>query len=295
MMKRTAFFFATFAVVSALFINAGCKKEKEPVLPTIKLKQASGYISSDVSAAYADTLLFGITVDYNGADNLVKFQLMCDDSLMVDSTINTTRFVFEYTALKSVKDKEVWKFMTTDFAGNKVMDSVTVTGAFGEISSYSSIVLGAQNNTSVPGFVSFSNNTATLYTLDEAFNHQADLDLFCFYENTSGHVNLMTLAAPGSNITGIFGGDHDPSNYTTKNVTFFVKTSLTAADFNAVSNDAKILASFDPNNKFKKAKLLTAGDVYAILLHSGKYGLFKVVAVHGTEDGTLEIAAKIQK
>ena len=105
----------------------------------------------------------------------------------------------------------------------------------------------------------------------------------------------MSLAAPGSNITGVFGGDYDPSNYSTKNVTYFVKTSLTAADFDPIDNDAMILASFDQNNKFKKAKLLAAGEIYAIGLQSGKYGLIKIIAVTGAEDGALEFAAKIQK
>jgi hypothetical protein len=105
----------------------------------------------------------------------------------------------------------------------------------------------------------------------------------------------MTLAAPGSNITGIFTGSTAPDFYTVKNVTFFVKTTLTTAQFDAVQNDAVIRASFDPQNQFKKAKLLSVGEVYAFLLQSGKYGLFKVVAVNGSETGTLQIAIKIQK
>lgn len=294
-MKRFTLLFTIAAAIVVLSVNTGCNKEDEPILPTIKLNQTDGYISGDIEAAYADTLRFGITIDYNGTDNLVKFQLERDSELLVDSTINTKQFIFEYSGLKNVNDKEVWKFITTDFAGNTVTDSVTITGAFGEISAFSSVIVGAQNNTSVPGFASFLNNLVTLYSIADAFNHQADIDLFCFYENTTSHVNLMTLAAPGSNITGIFGGDYDPSNYTTKNVTYFSKTTLTAAEFDAVINDAVILASFDPNNKFKKAKLLTAGEVYAIKLQSGKYGLLKIAAVTGTEDGTLEFAAKIQK
>jgi hypothetical protein len=106
---------------------------------------------------------------------------------------------------------------------------------------------------------------------------------------------MMALAAPGSNIKEIFTGATAPEFYATKNVTFFTKTTLTAAQFEAVQNDAVIRASFDPNNKFKKAKLLTVGDVYAFKLQSGKYGLYKVTAVEGTEDGTLQIAVKIQK
>jgi len=41
--------------------------------------------------------------------------------------------------------------------------------------------------------------------------------------------------------------------------------------------------------------VLAAGEVYAIQISSGLTGLIKVIAVDGEEDGTLEIAVKIQK
>jgi hypothetical protein len=293
-MKRITMMLPLLAI-SILMFNSACNKDDEPVLPTLKMSDAAGYISEDAEAPYADTLRFGITADYNGTDNLVKFQLLHDRNVIVDSTINTTQFNYEYVSSKNTDDNEVWKFVIIDFAGNTVSDSVIVTGAFGAISTYNSLIMGAQNNTTAPGFASFSNNTATLYSIEQAFNHQAEIDLFCFYENTASHVNLMTLAAPGSNISGIFTGDYSPQNYTTKNLTYFVKTSLSAAEFDVVSNDAKVLAGYDPNNKFKKAKLLAAGEVYSFMLQSGKYGLLKIINVTGAEDGTLEFAVKVQK
>jgi hypothetical protein len=106
---------------------------------------------------------------------------------------------------------------------------------------------------------------------------------------------MMTLASPGSNITGIFTGTTSPENYTIKNVTFFVKTTLTAAQFDAITTDEAILSAFDNDNKFKKAKQLAVGEVYAIKVQSGKYGMFKVTNVTGTETGKLEFTLKMQK
>jgi len=293
-MKRL-FSTLSFVIISASFFVAGCSKVEDPILPTITFKQDAGYVSANTAANYGDTLNFGITVKSNGTDNLAKFQLFANDQQLLDSTINLANFTIDFVTTKSVLDKDVWKFVTTDIAGNTKTDSIVVTGSFGEIFIYSSKTLGAQNNTTEKGFISYSNSTATQYTQDEAFSHQADIDMFCFYENTATSANMMTLAAPGSNIKGIFPGATSPELYTDKNITFFVKTTLSAAQFDAVANDAVIRASYDPSKQFKKAKLLTAGDVYAVKLQSGKYGLVKVIAVDGTEAGTLQISVKIQK
>lgn len=284
-----------FALITTTLLISGCSKDEDPILPTITFKKDAGYVSGNISAAYGDTLNFGITTKSNGTDNLVKFQVFANGQALFDSTLNTKDFAIEFSIIKGILDKEVWKFVVTDIAGNIKSDSITITGNFGEIMNYGSLIFGAQNNTTAKGFASYNNSTATLYTQDEAFNHQPDIDMFCFYENTASHVNLMTLAAPGSNITGIFTGSTAPDQYSSKNITYFVKTTLTAALFDFVQNDAVILATYDPNNQFKKAKLLTAGDVYAFKLQSGKYGLFKVVATDGAEDGTIEISVKIQK
>ncbi|MFZ4771477.1 MAG: hypothetical protein ACOYLO_14940 [Ferruginibacter sp.] len=285
----------SLVIILASFFVAGCSKNEDPIPPTITFKQDAGYVSANTTANYGDTLNFGITAKSNGTDNLAKFQIFANGQQMLDSTINTTTFALDVTTVKAILDKEVWKFVTTDIAGNSKTDSIVITGTFGEILTYSSKTLGAQSNTTEKGFISYSNSTATQYTQDEAFNHQADIDMFCFYENTATSVNMMTLAAPGSNIKGIFTGATSVELYTVKNITFYVKTTLTAAQFDAVANDAVIRASFDPTKQFKKAKLLTAGDVYSFKLQSGKYGLLKVIAVAGAEAGTLQIAVKIQK
>ncbi|MFH1118579.1 MAG: hypothetical protein V1775_02065 [Bacteroidota bacterium] len=115
--------------------------------------------------------------------------------------------------------------------------------------------------------------------------------MFCFFEDA----NMMALASPGTGITGVFTGATSPEFYTIKNQTWFVKTTLTAAQFDAVQNDGIVLDSFDTENDFRKAKLLTAGDVYCFKLQNGKYGLLKVIEVTGAATGTLEIAIKVQK
>jgi hypothetical protein len=290
-----------FAIINILIVStslflSGCTKEEDPIiLPTITFKQDAGYISANTTANYADSLNFGVIATSNGTNNLVKFQVYANGTQLVDSTINTASFTFDFSTAKSVLDKDVWKFVTTDIAGNTKSDSITITGSFGEIASVNSIKFGAQNNATEKSFLSLTGGVSTMYFQADAFNHQADINMFCFYENTASHVNMMTLAAPGSNITGIFTGATAPDFYTTKNVTFFVKTTLTAAQFDGVKNDAVILQAYGSAKAYKKANLLAVGDVFAFKLHTGKYGLYKVTAVEGTETGTLQIDVKIQK
>ncbi len=284
------------AIFATTFFLSSCKKDDSaPVLPAISYNTATGYVSANTSAKYGDTLNFGVTAKSNGTDKLVKFQILFNNTIELDSTISTQEFTLNFYSPKTILDKEVWKFVTTDIAGNTKADSIIVTGNFGDIFTYGPLTFGAQNNGTEKSFCSYSNNAATMYFQTDAFTHQADIDMFCFYENTASHANMMTIAAPGSNITGIFTGTTAPENYTTKNITYFVKTTLTAAQFDAVANDAAILYSYGKATAYRKANVLTIGDVWAFKIHTGKFGLFKVTAVDGTDAGTLQIAVKIQK
>ncbi len=287
----------TLLSISSFLIIAftNCSKDEEAGNPTMSFKNETGYVTQSTTASFGDTLLFGVSASSNGKDNLAKFTIMVNNQVLLDSTLNSQTFAFDFYTIKSVLDVEAWTMTITDAAGHIASLAVTITGDFGPIDSYTAILMGAQDNVDVESFLSLSDNHATTYMQAAAFENQSKIDMFCYYENTPEHPNMMTLGSPGSNITGIFSGATSPELYETKNLTYFVKTELSATNFNAVLNDAMLLASFDPANQFKKAKVLAVGDVYAFKLQSGKYGLFKVVEVTGTETGTLTLDIKVQK
>lgn len=284
-------------MVVVLLMTSCSKDEDEKVPPTLNLKAGEGWVSQDMNAAAGDTLNFGITAASNGTDNLVNFKIKYNQEVVYDSTFNNATFEEDLYTLKTPSETDVFEFIVTDKAGNVTSITVTVTGEFGEINTYNVVLLGAQDNVDVESFLSLSNNTTVKYMQGDAFNHQADIDMFCFYEDTPENQNFMTLAAPGSGIEGIFTGNSSPDNYTVKNTTRFVKAEITATQFDQITNDGALIFSYKANedNARRKASKLTADDVYSFKIQSGLYGLLKVISVNGTETGTLEMAIKIQK
>ena len=152
-----------------------------------------------------------------------------------------------------------------------------------------SVTLGAQSSTTIPGFYSVSLDKT--YTMSQAADNSASIDIFCFYEAETG--NNIALASPGSGITGIFTGEDMPDNWTTKNTTFFFLTALTQAQFEAVQEgDALIETSHDSANARRKAKDVQVGQVWSFKTQSGTYGLLLATAVTQGATGSVTFLVK---
>jgi hypothetical protein len=294
-MKKLFILSGIFLLIGILELMSCSKEDEKTASPTIAFYDETGFISQDTVAKYNDTLRFKVYSIYNGTDKLEKFVVRMNGYLFIDSAINASSFSIDIVANKTIEDVEVWKFETTDNAGHKTDFEITITGLFGPIKSYKDILLGAQDNPSIESFVSYSNDTVTKYFQTAAYIHQAAIDMFCFYEDIPDHQNFMTLAAPGSNISGIFTGMTSPENYSIKNTTYFVLTTLSVLEFESIENDARVIDAFVTGNKILMANQLNPEDIYAFLLESGKYGLLKVTAVEGAEAGTLKFDVKIQE
>lgn len=295
-MKRLFSIMGLIAFTGLIFTSCTKDEEKdEPVLPVIAFNQQPGFITGDISAAYGDTLKFGIILQGNGKDDLIQFVIKANDDVLLDSTIKTQNFKFDFYTIKSPNPKDVWSFSTKDAAGNQKEESITVTGDFGPINSYTAILMGAQTNTTNESFLSLHDNQATLYMQAQAFQNQAKIDMFCYYETAQSAKNKMSLASPGSNLSGFFGSATSPENYTIKNLTKFAKTTYTAADFDSVKTDAILFSGFNSSLHTDKANALEVNDVYAFRTQSGLIGMFKVLEVNGDASGTLKIDIKIQK
>ena len=166
------------------------------------------------------------------------------------------------------------------------------TGCEKPVEDAAAVTLGAQENTTLPGFYSVSKKKT--YTMSQAADSQNDIDLLCFFEEYKD--NNVCLASPGSGIKEIFTGDDMPDNWEVKNLTTFCQTSFTAEQFKSVQNgDQLIETSFDPENNNKKAKDVKAGDVWAIRTEGGIYGLIHITAVTQGEDGSVTFEIKTRE
>lgn len=151
--------------------------------------------------------------------------------------------------------------------------------------------LGAQANTAIGGFLSISEKK--VYTIDQAAQNQDKIDIFCFFEIG----NDIAIAGPGSNISGVFGGDvSDPVNWDIQNETRFCEVeALTQAEFDALKDgDAAIEALYNIESNYKKAKLLSVDDIYAFKTADGTYGVLYVTDVTIGEEGYIEFEYKIK-
>ncbi|PKP37548.1 MAG: hypothetical protein CVT98_05950 [Bacteroidetes bacterium HGW-Bacteroidetes-15] len=151
--------------------------------------------------------------------------------------------------------------------------------------------LGAQSNTELGGFLSISEKK--IYTIDQAAQNQEKIDIFCFYEVG----NDIAIAGPGSNISGVFGGEaNDPVNWDIQNETrFCVVEALTQVEFNALKDgDTAIEALYNVESNYKKAKLLSIDNIYAFKTAAGTYGVLYVTDVIVGEDGYVEFEYKIK-
>lgn len=154
-------------------------------------------------------------------------------------------------------------------------------------SPFTTITLGAQDNTTTGGFYSF--NEEKVYTMSEAFSNQAAIDLLCFYDSSDS----ITISSPGANITGIFSGDNSPENWDVTNTTYLYQVDpqiFGTDEFSALSStDAIIETLYNTDQAKRKAKDLKVDQIFAFKRQNNQYGLFKVLQVINGNDGSIKI------
>ncbi|MBN2776668.1 MAG: hypothetical protein JXR36_03450 [Bacteroidales bacterium] len=285
----------------SLLLSSCVQEETYYPNPNIEFKTETGYAFLDTSLLLGDSVLIGIVANTNSNVALTHFHyLIQNDSLItrVDTGIFVNEFNYNKLIVKGVAENETWFFYVRDQSGRK-SDTISITfhkneeSIYGGIETISSIILGAQNNTTMGSFYSFSENQ--VYDIENAFNNQSKINLLCYYDFIDGDEN--TISSPGASIdNSIYTGSYALSNWTIKNTTRFIyKDNISIAEFDACNNDSLIVYnSFEFITGKRKAKNLSNGDIYAFVTEDGKKGLFKVLNVNETDSGTIEILIKMQ-
>jgi hypothetical protein len=166
---------------------------------------------------------------------------------------------------------------------------------YGQINTYSAKLMGGQTTSSAGSF--FSTSTGLVISSVDAgasTTIQSSIDLVYFY----GSSNLATIGAPNDATVGVAHANNTSlGNWTVKNATKFVATNLTPANFIASSNDSLIKTIDTSTVSASLIPQLTVGKIVAFKTAAGKYGLYHVAAIAGTDgtNRTITIDVKVQK
>jgi hypothetical protein len=279
-------------LVSLMIFSCG----KDSQNPTIEFVPNQGFSGRDTMIKVNYSLTVTLEVNWNGVDVLSELEVQRNDASIYTYPLSGESAVVSFNITKGSDDTEQWTFIISDINGNQSDIKITLTkdpsSEFGAIDYYNSIVMGAQNNTSRDGFISFQTFPATTYTLEGGFANPAKIDLLYY----SDLLTLATLASPGSGIPEtLYFGPRNVILWSTLNTSKFLKSALSVQNFNEISNDAPIVNSWVETEAVLKATDLKANDVWIVKLQSGKKAAILVKSIVPGDKGEIEYAIKIQK
>ena len=177
--------------------------------------------------------------------------------------------------------------VTDDVADNSVSKSFTVVSGAGNIVRFTAVLMGAQASTT-GSFLDA--NTGTVYTQADANANQELVDIVYYY----GSTNAATLCAPNDEtVNGGTGNLALCESWTTNNATTFGSSLITAAEFDAMTDDALLLSIADLANS--KVTDLAVDNLIAFETVDGKKGLIKVSDLVAATDGTITINVVMQE
>ena len=296
-------------LMAATLVFTGCNKddEEDPSVvyyPTINFMTNAGYVSGDITLEPGFEFLTGINASMNATseEKLVKLKIQRvfnnNPVTVLDSTINVEVLAYDnFFTTQSVAGVEKWVFTVTDKAGVSKEISYNITTTIpvvhGDIYTYTAILMGGQENTTLGSFWSSVDNQ--VLKQDDAALVQNKVDFVYFY----GTTNLATIASTADDQANVAWSNTFSTNWTTRNATKFKK--LTGIDWAQVIDDELIVAEAT-NLTLTRANELTVGQIVAFetaatSANAGKKGFFKVMEITGTSglDRTITIEVKIQK
>jgi len=299
----------TLLLFTILILTASCKKDDESTQKPIILLKNGGYTSNDELVPVGGKLNFGITATDGGAilTNL-RIQRIADGKTITELDkgiyIKHGGLNFDYSSFKSPAVTEVWKFFVMNSNRDSAITTLTVNlgsgSAYGEINHYPSIIIGMQDNTTLPNYLDL--HTGSLYTKTDISGFEANIDLVGFVYKTSGILS-PTLCCPGyTGSSSVTSADRYPEiePWSIKRLTSYDYYSsdnnlVKPTEFDHAQNDSLLLASFKPEKISGLCKFCTTGKIIPFKTEDNKYGLIHVLHADTTRSGYLELDIKIQK
>jgi hypothetical protein len=298
-MKRYLLFFGAIMLFSAILLNSCTSDNTTDLPPSISFVAGAGYVSGNATVVVSTPFVVKILAEANATSGS-KIASVGITRIINNQTVGDTTFSFNDATVSfqitfmsySVVGVENIEFKATDKDGQSKMISLQVTTeepAGDPIDSWTEKLLGSWNN---PTGSSFASINGEVYTIDVAFANQSIIDYMYWW----GTQTSATIGAPNdANAQLVFNeGDYKLLNWTTKNATKFKTTTLTSADFDAVTDATPCISNATGADQTRIGALVP-NQVIAFITVTGKHGLIRVKSNVTGSDGTITIDVKVQK
>jgi hypothetical protein len=301
MMKRYLLFFGAIMLFSATLLTS-CSSDNPTadLPPSIGFVTEAGYISSNATVLVSTPFKVKVSAQANATSGSkiesIRITRLINNQTVGDTTFsfNEAAVIFEVTFMSySVVGVENIEFKATDKDGQSKTASLQITTeepAGDPIDSWEMRILGSWNNLTVGS--SFASINGNVYMLDQAFANQALIDFIYWW----GASTSATIGAPNdANAAQVFNtGAYALSNWTTLNATQFKTTTLTSADFDAVTDAAPCISNATGADQ-TRIGTLAVDQVIAFISVGGKHGLIRVKAITDGSAGDITIDVKVQQ
>ena len=286
--------------VAAIFFTA-CNKDDEFLGPDMTID----LVSTDANGWKGDTIMFQIMISSDG--DLTSFQV---SPSVTGANLNSQYLKNDFAAGDQSETIDYsYIIPSTVMDGDKISLGFTVTDANqltefasdtiyivripGPIVTYDDKILGSYSSNYGSSFCS---STGVIFSMLNAWAGSDSIDFLYFY----GAANLATIAAPNdTDAEAVFNdGTIGLEQWTTRNATMFKTTTLTATEFDAISNDISIIDAVEGANLTKITEIaendVIAFKTAATSAHPGKQGLIKVYSITTGAGGDINISVKVQ-
>ncbi len=251
-----------------------------------------GHIRIGILASGGGVALTYIRIDRISGDHTVN---ELDQGIYNEQSVMDQDFIFS----KDTTSKETWVVFLMNADRQVITRSFVVYKgagtAFGGILYYPSITLGFQSNSTFPHYLDAHLGQA--FTESTVSGHESEIDMLGYYYVTSGNPS-PTLTCPG--YTAAVGYYPSLTSWPVKNsILYDYYTSdnqlISTSQFDAAANDSLLVYGFRPGSVSGNCKFCYDGRVIPFKTNDSKYGLIKVIRADQSENGSIEIAIKIQE
>lgn len=295
---------SVFISVLVLFaVFSSCRKDDDMTTPPILQLQLGGaYVSDSAVLAINDTICFAVHAE-GISSNLTYFKVdvVSDEgsSTIYDEGMNSKTFDATKIFFKGIADEETFVITIMDYNRNTTTASFTVfrdtMSGFGSIHHFTNLVLGYQNNASAGHFL--DPVTGIIYNDATVSGHESDVDIVVYYYLSSGSPSPTLVCPAQADAQAQYPSIAD---WPLQNATLYdYHTSdydlISAAQFDACSNDSLLLVAYNPTYVNQKCKFALAGKIIPFMTADGKKGLIKVISADQADTGSLTLEIKIQQ